>query len=171
MANGCPTSIHDQDSDTALPSESLLSPGDYTPMGYLASSVGLAQISGHIFQAMYSVPQQRSFPGPQTAGTHRISRRTIADLYGELVRWRHDVPPHLRITNPLSSPRSLSLTSASDIPSPQSPVRPCSVASPLSATEPSKAISGKSNIHNHLRRRLFPVRPLLLHGNLIWLLS
>jgi hypothetical protein len=73
-------------------------------MGYLASSVGLAQISGHIFQAMYSVPQQRSFPGPQTAGTHRISRRTIADLYGELVRWRHDVPPHLRITNQMSDP-------------------------------------------------------------------
>src|SRR6266496_1655414 len=93
MANGCPAAIHDHDSDTALPSESLLSPGDYTPMGYLASSVALAQISGHIFQGMYSVPPQRV---PNVQG-NRLSRRTIADLYGELVRWRHDVHPHLRI--------------------------------------------------------------------------
>lgn len=93
MANGCPAAIHDQDSDTALPSESLLSPGDYTPIGYLASSVALAQISGHIFQGMYSVPPQRV---PNVQG-NRLSRRTIADLYGELVRWRHDLHPHLRI--------------------------------------------------------------------------
>jgi hypothetical protein len=95
MANGCPAAIHDADSDTALPSESLLSPGDYTPMGYLGSSVALAQISGHIFQGMYSVPPQRV---PNVQG-NRLSRRTIADLYGELVRWRHDVPPHLRINS------------------------------------------------------------------------
>jgi hypothetical protein len=98
MANGCPAAIHDSDSDTALPSESFLSPGDYTPMGYLASSVALAQISGHIFHGMYSVPPQRV---PNVQG-NRLSRRTIADLYGELVRWRHDLHPHLRInsTNP-----------------------------------------------------------------------
>ena len=95
MANGCPAAIHDADSDTALPSESLLSPGDYTPIGYLGSSVALAQISGHIFQGMYSVPQQRV---PNVQG-NRLSRRTIADLYAELVRWRHDVPPHLRINS------------------------------------------------------------------------
>ena len=62
-------------------------------MGYLASSVALAQISGHIFQGMYSVPPQRV---PNVQG-NRLSRRTITDLYGELVRWRHDVHPHLRI--------------------------------------------------------------------------
>ena len=102
MANGCPASIHDNDSDTALPSESLLSPGDYTPIGYLGSSVGLARISGHIFHAMYSVPAQRT---PPVQGNHpRISRRTIADLYGELLRWRHDVPPHLRMNNQMSDP-------------------------------------------------------------------
>lgn len=95
MANGCPSAIHDHDSDTALPSESLLSPGDYTPIGYLASSVALAQISGHIFQGMYSVPPQRI---PNAQG-NRISRKTITDLYGELVRWRHDVQPHLRINS------------------------------------------------------------------------
>lgn len=93
MANGCPAAIHDNDSDTALPSESLLSSGDFTPAGYLAASVSLAQISGHIFQGMYSVPPQ----GPTNARGSRLSRRTIADLYGELVRWRHDVHPHLRI--------------------------------------------------------------------------
>jgi hypothetical protein len=93
MANGCPAAIHDNDSDTALPSESLLSPGDYTPIGYLSSSVALAQISGHIFQGMYSVPPQ----GVTNIQGNRLSRRTIADLYGELVRWRHDVHPHLRI--------------------------------------------------------------------------
>jgi hypothetical protein len=93
MANGCPAAIHDNDSDTALPSESLLSPGDFTPMGYLSASVSLAQISGHIFQGMYSVPPQ----GPTNARGSRLSRRTIADLYGELIRWRHDVHPHLRI--------------------------------------------------------------------------
>ena len=64
-------------------------------MGYLASSVALAQISGHIFQGMYSVPPQRV---PNVQG-NRLSRRTIADLYGELVRWRHDVHPHLRINS------------------------------------------------------------------------
>ena len=95
MANGCPAAIHDADSDTALPSESLLSPGDYTPIGYLGSSVALAQISGHIFQGMYSVPPQRI----SHVQGNRLSRRTVADLYGELVRWRHDVPPHLRINS------------------------------------------------------------------------
>ena len=102
MAYGCPAAIHDHDSDTALPSESLLSRGDYTPMGYLASSVALAQISGHIFQGMYSVPPQRV---PNVQG-NRLSRRTIADLYAELVRWRHDVHPHLRI-NPNAQDNSL----------------------------------------------------------------
>jgi len=98
MAHGHPSAIHDNDSDTALPSESLLSPGDHTPIGYLASSLSLAQISGHIFQGMYSVPQQGM---PNSRGS-RLSRRTIADLYAELVRWRQDVHPHLRIntTNP-----------------------------------------------------------------------
>ena len=93
MANGCPSSIHDNDSDTALPSESFLTPGDYTPAGYIAASVSLAQISGHIFQAMYSVPPQ----GVTNSRGNRLSRRTIADLYGELIRWRHDVNPNLRI--------------------------------------------------------------------------
>lgn len=102
MAHGHPASIHDNDSDTALPSESLLSPGDYTPIGYLASSVSLAQISGHIFQGMYSVPPQ----GIPNARGSRLSRRTIADLYGELVRWRHDVHPHLRI-NPNTTEESM----------------------------------------------------------------
>ena len=102
MANGCPASIHDNDSDTALPSESLPSPGDYTPTGYLASSVGLAQISGHIFQAMYSVPAQRT--PPVQGNPPRISRRTVAGLYSELVRWRHDVPAHLRINHQISDP-------------------------------------------------------------------
>jgi hypothetical protein len=108
-----------QDSDITLPSQSRLSPGNYICMCYLASSVGLAQIAGHIFQTFYSVPQQRGILGPQTPGIHRISRRTIAHLNSELIRRRHDVPPHLRITLPLSSARSPSLTSASDIPSPQ----------------------------------------------------
>jgi hypothetical protein len=108
-----------QDSDITLPSQSRLSPGNYICMCYLASSVGLAQIAGHIFQTFYSVPQQRGILGPQTPGIHRISRRTIAHLNSELIRRRHDVPPHLRITIPLSSARSPSLTSASDIPSPQ----------------------------------------------------
>lgn len=102
MAHGHPAAIHDNDSDTALPSESLLSPGDYTPMGYLASSVSLAQITGHIFQGMYSVPPQ----GIPNARGSRLSRRTIADLYGELVRWRHDVHPHLRI-NSNTGPESM----------------------------------------------------------------
>jgi hypothetical protein len=97
MANGCPSSIHDHDSDTALPSESMLTPGDFTPTGYLAASVSLAQISGHIFQAMYSVPPQ----GHTNPRGSRVSRRTIADLYAELLRWRHDVNPSLRV-NPSS---------------------------------------------------------------------
>jgi len=92
MANGCPAAIHDHDSDTALPSESLQSLGDYTPMGYLASSVALAQISGHIFRGMYSVPPQH-IPNVQRT---RLSRR-ISDLYGELLKWRHNIPSHLRL--------------------------------------------------------------------------
>jgi hypothetical protein len=94
MANGYPAAIHDPDSDTALPSESLLSSGDSTPIGYLASSVALAQISGHIFQGMYSVPPQRV---PNVQG-NRLSRRIITDIYGELVRWRHDAYPQLQIS-------------------------------------------------------------------------
>lgn len=71
-------------------------------MGYLASSVALAQISGHIFQGMYSVLPQRV----ANVQGNRLSRRTIADLYGELVRWRHDVHPHLQI-NPNSQDNSM----------------------------------------------------------------
>jgi hypothetical protein len=92
MANGCPAAIHDDDSDTALPSESFLPPGDFTPSGYLQVSVALAQISGHIFQGMYSVPTSL----PNGRG-NRLSRRTVADLYTELVKWRHNVASHLRI--------------------------------------------------------------------------
>jgi hypothetical protein len=157
-----------QDSDTALPSQSRLSPGHYIRMCYLLRRFSPdcgPHIPSHIL-----CPSTTKYPGSQTPGTHRISRLTIADLNSELVRRRHDVPPHLRITNPLSPAGWPSLTSPSDMPFPQSLVRPCSVASPLSATEPSKAISGKSNIRYHLRRRPFPARPLL-HGNFIWLLS
>jgi hypothetical protein len=41
---------------------------------------------------MYSVPQRA------LGGGNRLSRRTIADLYGELVRWRHEIHPDLRIS-------------------------------------------------------------------------
>jgi hypothetical protein len=100
MANGCPAAIHDHDSDTALPSESFLPSGDFTPKGYLPASVALAQISGHIFSGLYSVPPQTI---PNGRG-NRLSRRTVADLYTELVKWRHNVQPHLRInTNTLST--------------------------------------------------------------------
>ena len=85
---GRPAALSDVDCDTQLPDENILPPGDYTPHDYLSTSVNLAQISGHIFQGMYSAPK------PGSDG--KISRRTIADLYSELVRWRHDLPSHLR---------------------------------------------------------------------------
>src|SRR5271156_5616922 len=100
MANGCPASIHDDDFDTDLPTDGHHSPGDYTPVGYLACSVKSAQISGHIFQKMYSIPPQSS----HSATENRHIRRTIADLFGELVEWRHQVPPHLRIDSNVDDP-------------------------------------------------------------------
>lgn len=93
MGSGCPAGIHDRDSDTSLPREELPPPDDGL-QGYLAASVALAQISGHIFEGMYSVPPRRG----STSQVNRLLRRTIADLYGELVRWRHEVPSHLRFT-------------------------------------------------------------------------
>lgn len=100
IANGCPASIHDDDFDTDLPIDGHHSPGDYTPVGYLKCSVKLAQISGHIFKKMYSVPPQSS----HKATGNRHIRRTIADLFGELVEWRHQVPSHLRIDSTGAAP-------------------------------------------------------------------
>src|SRR2546423_54248 len=89
IGNGFPSSIHDSDSDTALPSDNILSLNEMIPLGYFGASVALAQITGHVFQAMYSVP-------PPGGGNGR-SRHTVADLYGELVRWCHEIHPDLRI--------------------------------------------------------------------------
>ena len=93
MANGSPSAIQDKDTDTVLPSGSKFYPGDFIPLGYSAASIKLAQINGHIFQGLYSVPSQRVL----SPSGNRLTRKIILDLYGELTGWQRDVPTHLRI--------------------------------------------------------------------------
>lgn len=84
----CSSKCHDQ----ALTSLQVVSPGLYTPQGYLEQSVRLAQLTKDIRHKLYTGPIQEG---------QGLSLSNFEEALKSLETWLHDVPLHLSTTAPV----------------------------------------------------------------------
>ncbi|KAH7357403.1 hypothetical protein BKA66DRAFT_247921 [Pyrenochaeta sp. MPI-SDFR-AT-0127] len=89
---GIQPSISNEDCDMTLPSESMLSPGINTPIGYLQQSAALLMIMGDIQRKRYSMKNSRQ-PATMNAGD---TKRSIERLW----EWKKAVPSYLEFGTP-----------------------------------------------------------------------